>query len=72
MTRVIVGDLGWCVCRLVVDAHGQAESLHIISAADTDEHRHAPSESVGLYGRANIMRLKAFLEQNLLADEVSP
>ena len=72
MSRIIVGDLGWCVGRLVVDDNGKAESLHIVSPADTDENRYAPCESVALYGRERIMKLKKFLEQNILADEAQP
>lgn len=69
MSRVIVGDLGWCVARLVVNDNGASESLHIVSPADTDEHRYAPCESVALYGRDRIVKLRDFLVSNLNAPE---
>lgn len=69
MNRAICGDLGWCVARLVVNDRGESESLHIVSPADTDEHRYAPCESVAIYGRDRIVKLRDFLVSNLQADE---
>lgn len=69
MSRIVVGDIGWCVARLVVDDQGMVESLHIISPATTDEHRYAPCESVALYGRGPITKLRKFLNDNVKAEE---
>lgn len=70
MSRVVVGDLGWCVARLVVGDMGESESLHIVSPADTDEHRYAPCESVAIYGRDRIVKLRDFLVSNLSTHEI--
>lgn len=69
VNRVVLGDIGWCVARMVVSESGEAESLHLVSPADTSEHRYAPCESVGIYGRVNIVRLRDFLNSHLHASE---
>lgn len=69
MNRVVLGDIGWSVARMVVNESGEAESLHLISPADTSENRYAPCESVAIYGRVNIARLRNFLNDHLHADE---
>ena len=65
MTRVVTGDLGWCVARLTLDADGLADQLHIVSPAETSPDRYAPCESVCIVARARIVLLKNFLNQHV-------
>lgn len=69
MTRVVTGDLGWCVARLTIDEAGHADTLQIISPAHTSESRHAPCESVCLYDRHRILKLKEFLNLHICAPD---
>lgn len=70
MTRVLVADLGWCVGKLEIQ-DGTSISLIIVSPADTSEGRYAPAESVCVFGRNNLVKLQAFLNDNMNASEVT-
>jgi len=63
--RTILCELGWCVARLGIDGDGLATSLTLISPADTTEGRYAPVESVCIYKRENIVKLRKFLVENI-------
>ena len=71
MERIIVGELGWCIGKITV-TNGVMESLIIISPSATSEGRYAPAESICIFGRSNLVKLQAFLNDALKAGEVKP
>ena len=69
--RVVLADLGWCIGKMTIN-EGTNVGLTILSPADTSEDRYAPAESVCIFGRSNLVKLQAFLNDNLNAKEVQP
>lgn len=67
--RMVVTDLGWCVGKIIVE-QGRCVSLTIISPADTSAERYAPAESVCVYSRENLVKVRDFLIEALNAEEV--
>ena len=55
MRKVI--DIGWCMAR--IDA--KERKLMIVSPAYTDEASYLPSESIEIYGEANLIALRDLL-----------
>jgi len=69
--RVVLADLGWCIGKMTInegtnseDGYAHAEvGLTIFSPAGT---------SVCIFGRSNLVKLQAFLNDNFNAKEVQP
>lgn len=72
MSRIVVGELGWCVVKMTIHDNGVAEGLTILSPAGTNQDRYVPAESVCVFGRNSLLKLQAFLDQHLTATEVKP
>lgn len=63
--RTVVADLGWCVGRLHINEDGLAQSLILISPAETDDNRYAPAESVCISSRQSLLKLLDFLHAHI-------
>lgn len=61
---IMTTELGWCVAKLTMQK-GMDCSLTILSPANAEEHYYQPAESVLIYGRENLVKLQAFLNEAL-------
>lgn len=68
--RIVTGELGWCVAQMWINDEGIAYHLNILSASQCEED-YLPAESVGIKGRGNIEKLQQFLNQYMIASEVT-
>lgn len=69
--RMIVAELGWCLAKITV-TDGRCEKIVIVSPSQTVDDHYAPCESVCVYGRKNLVKLRDLLAKALKADRVHP